>query len=190
MVSLTQLWLPILLSAVAVFVASSVFHMLLKFWHMPDYRGFSNDDEVRAAIRKGNPSPGMYMMPFCSMEEMGKPEVQQKFKEGPVGMIFMRPNGMQNMAVSMSQWFGFCLLVPLFAAYVAAATLTMVTTDMQVLRVVGTVAFMGFAMGEIPSGIWWSHPWKSVVKHMIDGLVYALITGAIFAWMWPQPLGG
>ena len=60
MVSLMQLWLPILLSAVAVFIVSSIVHMVLK-WHASDYHGFSNEDEILAAIRKGNPSPGIYM---------------------------------------------------------------------------------------------------------------------------------
>ena len=37
MVPLTDLWLPILLSAILVFVASSVMHMLLTY-HRSDYR--------------------------------------------------------------------------------------------------------------------------------------------------------
>ncbi|MGH8398737.1 MAG: hypothetical protein ACRETA_10910, partial [Gammaproteobacteria bacterium] len=68
MISLAHLWLPILLSAVGVFIASSIVHIALKFWHMPDYHGFTNEDEVGTAIRKGNPVPGMYMMPYGKME--------------------------------------------------------------------------------------------------------------------------
>ena len=80
MISLMQLWLPILLSAVAVFVVSSLVHMVLK-WHAPDYHGFGNEDEVLAAIRKGNPSPGIYMMPFCKdMKDMATPEMQARYR--------------------------------------------------------------------------------------------------------------
>jgi len=56
-VSFTQLWIPILLSAVCVFIASSLIHMVLK-WHASDYSALPNEDEVRAAIRKGTPAPG------------------------------------------------------------------------------------------------------------------------------------
>ncbi len=61
MVSLAQLWLPILISTVLVFFASALINMVLKFWHTPDYSGFSNEDEVRAAIRKGG-----HRSPRCS----------------------------------------------------------------------------------------------------------------------------
>src|SRR5258708_1008766 len=59
MVSLTQLWLPIVLSAVFVFIASSVIHMVLQ-WHKPFYKGFANEADVRAALGKSMSAPGIY----------------------------------------------------------------------------------------------------------------------------------
>jgi hypothetical protein len=56
----------------------------------------------------------------------------------------------------------------------------------EVFRVTAVVALMGHAFGPVPNGIWWGHPWKTVAKHVIDGVVYALIIGAIFAWCWPK----
>lgn len=186
MVSFVQLWLPILLSAVFVFFASSVLHMVLKFWHMPDCRGFSNEDEIGAAIRKGNASVGMYMLPHCSPEAMKKPETQEKFKQGPVGMVFLRQNGPINMAIYLGQWFLFCVLVSVFCAYLVAQVLTPNTPSLQVFCVVGTAAFMAYAVGTLPNAIWWGHPWRSTIKHAIDGLIYALITAASFGWLWPR----
>lgn len=190
MVSLVQLWLPILLSAVGVFIASSVLHMVLKFWHMPDYKGLSNEDEVGAAIRKGSPQPGIYMLPYCSMENANTPETKQKFAEGPVGIMFLRGNGTVNMGVTLAQWFVFCVVVSLFAAYVAATTVAAGTAEMQVFRVVGVVAFMAYAFGAIPYGIWWGQPWSALFKDVVDGLIYGAITGAVFAWLWPVVNGG
>jgi len=186
MVMLTQLWLPILLSAVGVFIASSILHMLLKFWHMPDYHGFSNEEEVGAAMRKGNPAPGMYMIPFCKMEDMKKPETQEKFKTGPVGMFILRPSGQMAMGKSLGQWFAFCLVVALFAGYIGASTLAAGTDAMQVLRVVATAAFMAFGFSSLPMGIWYGQPWGAVSKDIIDGLIYGLVTGAVFASLWPH----
>lgn len=190
MVSLFDLWLPILLSAVGVFIASSILHMVLKFWHIPDYKGFPNEVEVAAAIRKGGAAPGIYMLPYCSMENANTPETKQKFAEGPVGIAFLREKGAVNMGITLAQWFVFTLIVSLFAAYIAAATMAGDTAEMQVFRVVGTVAFMAYAFGAIPYGIWWGQPWGALFKDVVDGLIYGAITGALFAWLWPSAVGG
>lgn len=186
MISIMHLWLPILLSAVGVFIASSILHMVLKFWHMPDYQSFSNEDEVRAAIRKGNPGPGMYMLPTCKMEDMKKPETQAKFQEGPVGLVTLRANGNINMGTSLLQWFVFCLLVSYFCAYVGIISLASGTDAMHVLQLTGTAGIMAYALGALPQGIWMGEPWKNVSKAVVDGIIYGLITGAIFACLWPR----
>jgi len=185
MISLVQLWLPILLSAIGVFIASSVLHMMLKFWHLKDNKGFANEDEVAAAIRKGTSKPGIYMLPYCTMENAKSPEVKRKLAEGPVGIMFLRGSGSTGMGLTLVQWFVFILIVSLFAAYVATTTLTAATVDMQVFRVVGIVSFMAYAFGVVPYGIWWGQPWNAVFKDVVDGLIYGLITGALFAWLWP-----
>jgi hypothetical protein len=80
MLSLAQLWLPILASAVAVFLASSVVHMLLR-WHQSDYLPLKNEDDVRAVLRAGAVGPGQHFIPYCAdPKDMGKPEIVQKFK--------------------------------------------------------------------------------------------------------------
>jgi len=185
MVSFAQLWLPILLSAVFVFIASSILNMVLKFWHTPDYHGFANEDEVAAAIRKGNPGAGMYMLPFCSPEAMKKPETQEKFKQGPVGMVALRQPGPMSMGASLGQWFAFCLIVSLLCACLGVHTMEPGALCRHVFGVIGLGAFMGFALGPVPNAIWWGHPWGVTIKHMIDGLIYAAVVGGTFCWLWP-----
>lgn len=186
MVSLAQLWLPILLSAVGVFIASSIVHMALQFWHSPDYHPVPNEDEVRAALRKHSPAPGMYILPYCKPADMKKPEFQEKMKQGPVGFLILRPNGLWNMGKNLGQWFAFCLLVALFAGYIGSATLAAGSAGGQVLRVVATAAFMGFGFGALPMAIWWGQPWTAAAKDVVDGLIYGLVTGAVFMWLWPH----
>jgi hypothetical protein len=186
MTSLASLWLPILLSAVGVFIASSILHMVFKFWHMPDYHGFSNENEVAAAMRKGNPTPGMYMLPYCKMEDIKKPESQERFKQGPVAFMILRAPGVPGMGKNLVMWFVFCLLVSLFAGYVAGITFGGGTAGMQVFRVIGTVSFIAYAFGSLPMGIWYGQPWKAVSKDVVDGLIYGLVTAAIFACLWPK----
>src|SRR5438874_5028009 len=87
MVSITALWLPILLSAVIVFVASSVIHMVLPI-HKSDYRKLPDEDRVMDALRSVGVTPGRaYMFPFCTPKDMKSPAVVEKFKRGPVGLL-------------------------------------------------------------------------------------------------------
>ena len=185
MVSLAQLWLPILLSAVFVFIASSIINMVLSFWHRADYHGFSNEDEVRAALRKGMSEPGMYNVPFCLPEKMNDPEMLKKMEEGPLAMVAIKPGAKFNLGLPLAQWFVFCLLVSLIAAMLALV-LPVGATSMHVFHTLGLAGLLGHALGSIPNAIWWNHSWRSVFKYVVDGIVYGLIIGATFMWLWPK----
>ena len=86
MVSIASLWLPILLSAVAVFIASSVIHMFLGY-HAADYKKVPAEDEVMAALRKLDIPPGDYMVPCPgspqAMQGSGVPREVQGRARGP-----------------------------------------------------------------------------------------------------------
>lgn len=185
-VSLLHLWIPILLAAVCVFAASSLIHMVVK-WHASDYNGLSNEDEVRAAIRKGSPAPGQYVLPRCGdMKDMGKPEMQEKYKEGPVAFLVVAPNGMPAVGAALAKWFVFSVLVAFTAAYLASRTLPAGTHYLQVFRVVGTTSFLAYGFGSIPMAIWMGKPWSSAVKDLADALIYGLLSGGVFGWLWPR----
>ena len=185
-VALLQLWLPILLSAVCVFVASSLIHMVLK-WHNSDYKALSNEDEVRAAIRKGSPQPGQYVLPHCAdHKEMGKPDMLAKYTEGPVAMLMVNPNGPPAMGAAMGKWFAFSVLVAFTAAYLASRTLAPGTHYLQVFRVVGAVSFVAYGFGSIPNAIWMGKPWGSVMKDLADALIYGMLSAGVFGWLWPR----
>jgi hypothetical protein len=185
MVTLAQLWLPILLSAVFVFVASAFVHMVFK-WHQPDYLKLPNEDDVRAAIRKGAPAPGQYSMPHCvGPQDAQKPETRQKFADGPVAMMWVLPNGMPSMGRMLGQWFTLNLVVALLIAYVAANTLATGAAAGHVLRVTASIGFLAYAVGSVSDGIWFGRPWRVVAKDLLDALAYAFAGGAAFAWLWP-----
>ena len=96
MVALTALWVPILLSAVIVFVASSIIHMVLPY-HRSDYKKLPDEDKVTAALRSAGVTRGMYVFPYCTHKEMKSPEVVEKFKRGPVGLLTVFPSGTPAM---------------------------------------------------------------------------------------------
>src|SRR5262250_679286 len=108
MVSLSALWGAILLSAVIVFVASSIMHRVLPY-HKTNYKKLPEEDKVAAALR--GIGRGLYVLPFCTVKEMKSLEVQEKYKQGPVGMITIMPPGPPAMAKFLGEWFAYCVLV-------------------------------------------------------------------------------
>lgn len=185
MVAIPALVLPMLLSAVIVFVASSLLHMVLTY-HRSDYGKIPNEDAVAAAIRSGNAAPGQYLIPHMSMAEMRSPEGIEKFKKGPVGMLILRASGAPGMGKHLVQWFVYSLVVGLFVAYVTSRTLNAGAGYLPVFRVAGTVAWLAYAGGAPIESIWRGQPWSVTVKAMFDGLLYALLTAGTFGWLWPK----
>jgi hypothetical protein len=183
---LGALWLPIVLSAVLVFVASAIIHMVLKY-HNRDYKGLPNEDAVRAALRAGNPEPRQYIIPYCAdMKDMESPEMQQKYIEGPVGVLHLRRPGPPTMGPMLLQWFLFVLVVSFFLGYLAAITIEPGAQYLRVFRVVGVAGFLAYAAGQVPAAIWMGKPWPVAWKEVFDGLVYGLITAGTFGWLWPR----
>lgn len=185
MVPLTDLWLPIILSAVVVFIASSIVHMVLPF-HRSDYQQLPEEDMLRAAMRSAGLRPGFYVFPFASHKEMGSPEILAKYKEGPVGLLTVIPNGPPAMPKFLAKWFAFCLVLGVFVASLAGRTLAPGTSYLAVFRVVGTAAFLGYAFAHIGDFIWRGRPAVMTVKELVDGLIYGLLTAGVFGWLWPR----
>src|SRR5213080_5420875 len=123
MTPLVSLWLPILLSAVGVFVVSSLIHMITG-WHKSDYSKVPNEDRVMDTIRPLGIPPGDYMMPRpASTQQMRSPAFAEKFKKGPVMMFTVMPGGSMAMGKQLTQWFLFSVVVGIFAASVAGSAL-------------------------------------------------------------------
>ena len=184
--TLVDLWLAILLSAVFVFVASSIIHMVLPI-HKGDHKKMPGEAEVMAAMRTQGLQPGDYMFPSASsMKECGSPEMVEKFTQGPVGFLTVIPSGPPAMGKSLVQWFLYSVLISIFVAYIGTFRLAPGTHYMEVFRLTGTVAIIGYAVGNIPASIWKGQSWGTTVKFIFDGVVYGLVTAGTFGWLWPQ----
>jgi hypothetical protein len=186
MAHLLQAWLPILASAIGVFVASSLIHMVFK-WHNSDYRALSNEAEVAAAIRAGAPAPGQYVIPHCpGMKDMANEATQAKFREGPVGFITLRPNGMPSMGSALGLWFAFTLLVATISAAIPLQIYGLGGERHAVAHLAALVTLLTYAGGSIQQGIWMGKPWRSVAKDLLDALIFAVVTAFAFAFLWPH----
>jgi hypothetical protein len=186
MVALSSLWLPILLSAVLVFIASSIIHMATP-WHKNDYLATPNEEKVMDALRPFAISPGDYMMPRAgSMADMKSKEFCDKMEKGPVMMFTVMPTGPFAMGKYLVQWFIFSIVVGIFTAYVTAHALATGAPYPQVFRIAGTVAFVGYSLALWPFSIWYRRSWITTIKGTIDGLIYGLLTAGAFGWLWPR----
>jgi hypothetical protein len=187
MTPLYALWLPIVLSAVAVYIASTIIHMVLWAWHKNDFPKLANEDQVMDAMRPLGLAPGDYVLPRpATPQEMKSPEYAQKRARGPVVIMTVMPSGPASMARPLALWLLFCVVVGFFAAYLASATLPPGTAYPKVFQVVGTTAFLGYALALWPTSIWYGRKWSTTVRSTIDGVVYALLTAGIFGWLWPR----
>jgi hypothetical protein len=185
MVPLSMLWIPILVSAAFVFVASSIVHMVLTY-HRSDYRMFPSEGEVMEGLRRFGVPPGDYVMPHAaSPKDMSSSAFREKRARGPVMIATVTAPGEVSMGPQLAQWFGFCVLVSLFAGYVASRALPPAADYLDVFRFAGTVAFVGYGLGQWPQSIWFKRAWSSTLKSTFDGLVYALLTAGVFGWLWP-----
>lgn len=180
-----DLWLPILLSAIAVFIVSSILHVALP-WHRGEYKKLPNEEAVMSALRASGVARGEFMFPCAeSMKDVRTPEMVEKFTAGPVGMLTVLEPGPPNMTKSLTLWFLYSLLVGVFVAYIGAFALPIGTGYDHTFRVTGTIAILGYGVGYLLDTVWKGRPWRVSIKYLVDGIIYGLFTAGFFGWLWP-----
>ncbi len=185
MVTIASLWLPILLSAVFVWIASALVWTVMPH-HKKDWKPLPDENAAQAALRPQNLSPGQYTVPFVgSSAAMKDPEVTRKLQEGPVGYLTIIPSGVPTMGGKMAASFVFYVVVGVMLAYIAGRTLGPGAEYLRVFQITGTVAWLTYAFAVVPESIWFGRPWSVTFKGVLDGLAYSLLTAGTFGWLWP-----
>ena len=183
MVELSALWLPILVSSVVVFVASSLVWMVLPH-HRSDWKGLPGEAGILESLRSA--APGQYRFPFPpDRNAMKTPEFQKKMAEGPMGTLIVMPRGAFNMGKLLGIWFVYLLIVSTCVAYMAGHALPRGAMIRPIIRVTGGTAILAYVSALVPASIWGGRPWVLTIKDVIDGIVYGLLTAAVFCWLWP-----
>jgi hypothetical protein len=54
-----------------------------------------------------------------------------------------------------------------------------------VFRFAGATAFVGYGLALWQHSIWYKLAWSTTLKSNVDSLIYALLTGGAFGWLWP-----
>lgn len=182
---LTALWLPIVVSAVLVFFASFLVHMFLGY-HRADYRTLPNEDKVMDALRPFNIPLGDYMCPKPqSNADMKSPEFEAKQAKGPVFMMTVY-SGKFEMGKYLMRWFIYNIVVAIFAAYIASRALAPGAPYLEAFRFAGATTFIGYSLGMWQMSIWYHRNWGTTIRYTIDGLIFGLLSGGVFGWLWPK----
>jgi hypothetical protein len=184
MAFLAQLWLPIVVSAVLVFVLSAVTHMFLPA-RKTEWGRLAKEADLQAALR--GVTPGLYAFPASSTPgENPTPEDLKRWAAGPSGWLSLVPAGPFNMGRNLGLSLLMNLFVSFFAAYIAAHALGVAPHYRAVFRLVGSIGFLAYAVGPIYEAIWYWKPAKSLGLGAIDALLYGLAMGGVFGWLWPR----
>jgi hypothetical protein len=185
-VSIPTLWLPILVSAIIVFLASWILHMFLPY-HRSDFQKVPSEDEVQGALRKFNIAPGDYMIPCGGgPDAMKSPEFKERFEKGPVVLMTVFRPGSMSMGPYLVQWFVYCIVVSVFAAYITGRSQSPGSPTMSIVRFAGCTAFIAYSIALWQDSIWYKRKWSTTIKNTFDGLVYGLLTACVFGWLWPR----
>ena len=186
MVSMTQLILPIVISAILVFIVAALVWMVAPH-HKRDWKGLANEDAVRSALNAMKPAPGMYMIPFAGTPQArAEPSLVKKFEEGPVAYLTVRRSGSMSMGPMMVQSLIYYLVVSSIVGYLAIHALPIGSPYLKVFQVVGTAAWLAYGFGNVSESIWFSKPWSSAFKQLFDSLLFAMVTAGAFGWRWPR----
>jgi len=181
--NLAPLWLPILLSAAGVFIVSSLIWTVVQ-WHNSDWKKLPDEERAREAL-KGVP-PGQYTVPHAADGKARKdPEWLARAKEGPAALMVIWEGDPTRMGKQLAQWLIYCLVISTLIGAVASVMLPPGAGFAMVFHSVAIVGAMTYSGAHALNAIWFGHSWARTWKDIADGIVYALVTGAIFAWCWP-----
>jgi hypothetical protein len=187
---LLPLWLPILLSAAAVWIVSIVASMALPH-HKGDFIGLpaSQEDGLMEYLRGSGIKPGNYLFPdFRDPRAMKSTQVQKALNEGPVGHLSVWKTPL-TMGDKLAATFIVHFVVSTLIAYLTRIALPgppAAAPFAKVFQVAATAGILAYCFSFLPSAIWWGSYKRTIVANVIDGIVYGAITGAIFAWRWPR----
>lgn len=179
---LLALWLPVVVSTVALFFASFVAWVVLPH-HKPDFRKWPDEEGLLAFVRESGAEPGQYLFPMMP-NGSADPDVARHYAEGPWGMLTLWPSP-PSMPANLVKTVAFFLVVNVLIGYVAVQALPPGAGFADVFRLVSPVAILAYAAGSVLNEIWFTKPLRAKLMDGIDGVAYGLINGLIFAWLWP-----
>ena len=182
---LAGLWIPIVVSAVVVLVASFVSQLIIGRY-AAEWKELPEEEATIEHLQKSGIGPGQYLFPGRSPKSSQDLEEtrQQRMNSGPWGTVNIWAR-QPSMGRNLLQSFVFYLVTSFFVAYLATLALEPGAEFSPVFQVTGTAAILAYAFGGIPNAIWFGSHLRSALMDVINGIVHGLLTGTIFGMLWP-----
>lgn len=180
---LSDLWLPILLSAIALHFSSFLAWVVLPH-HFGDKKKLDQEDQVMDLVRNLKIPPGNYMFPYAqTKKEQGSAEFQEKYNSGPTGCldVYAKINMGANLAWTLVYFLVTATVIG-YITHVACIPGAEETNFLKVFRFAGTVGILTYASSGILNRIWFK---ARITTDFVDGVVFGLILGLIFAALYP-----
>src|SRR5258706_16350190 len=123
MIGITELWLPIVVAGVLVFMVSALLHMAFTY-HDRDFAPLPDEAALLTVLKAQQIGTGNYCAPRPANRADSRSETfRQKQQTAPMIMMNVLAAGRFNMGRTMLQWFSYCIVVSLLVAYVAGHAL-------------------------------------------------------------------
>jgi hypothetical protein len=188
MIPVTQYWLPIVVATILCFVSGAILHMMIPL-HKGDWRQLPDEDGVLAALKRAGVTPGNYMFPNSpagDMSAMKDPAFQKRLAENPGGVMTIRPAGAIVMGPYLIKQFIYHLVISVLIAFVVGRLVGAGHGFAHVFHYTSILAGLTYVGALFPEVIWYHHPRNYVLAKVVDGVVWALLTGLAFGWLGPK----
>ena len=184
MVPLGSLWLPILVAAVLVFLASSLIHMVLPI-HKTDWKKVPDEDAMQEAVRRLGITPGDYTVPCGgSSSGMKEPAFIERMAKGPIVFMTVIAGGHTFLGTSLASWFLYCIVVSVFGGYVAGRALAPGANYLDVFDRHRHLCVLFDVVAAVVDLV----QTQLVDDHQVDDrrADFGMLTAGTFGWLWPR----
>ena len=185
MTPIVQYWLPIVVATVLCFISGAILHMAIPL-HRKDWRPLPDEDSVLTVLKRIGVTPGNYMFPAADMSKMKDPVFLQRLAENPGGVMTVRGPGAIAMGPYLIKQFVYHLVISVVLAYFVSRLLDAGSDKTLVFHFTSLLAGLAYVGALFPEAIWYRQPRNYVVAKVVDGLVWAVLTGFAFAWLGPK----
>src|SRR5215216_2272856 len=168
MEALLALWVPILLAAVLMFVVSSIAWTVLPH-HKRDWAKVPNEPAAVTALT--GVARGQYVLP------------KEHMHSDWAAFLLVRDRR-ASMGKSLFLHFLNQLMIAILTGYILYYALPPEADYLRVFRVAGTALLLGQVGALFSRSIFWGWSWRSTLKEVVDGIVYALLAAGVFGWWW------
>lgn len=174
-----------ILGGIAIFVVSSVLHMLTPLAHA-GLKAMPNDPAIERSMKDNLPKEaGLYLFPAMDMSKTPTPDeeaaMMAKYQAGPSGLLLYYPKGRAfSFGGLLAKEFGSDVVLALIAAFIVSLTTASFGQRVIAVTLLGFVPWVAISYSYLN---WYGFPVNFVLAEGVDQVAGFLVCGLILAWV-------